>query len=95
MMVAFPERSSVAAPIRVGPRFALTVPVGVVPVGVAPVVVGAATTTVNVTGAAKTEGLALEVTVMLTPEAVVVVDCACRGSRAAEKIRAETGAMDL
>jgi hypothetical protein len=84
-MVALPVESSEPSPRKTGPRVAVTDPVGT-----GPAVVGPATTTVKVTGDAKTEGFALEVPVMVTAPAVV--DCARKGNSAANRTRTANGA---
>jgi len=60
--------------------------------GTGPAEVGAATAMLTVTGTAKTDGFALDVTVTVT---AAVVDCACSGKSAAEKSRAATEAAEM
>src|ERR1035441_5658016 len=89
VIIAFPLPSRAPSPRKTGPRrVAVTVPVGT-----GAVETGAATTIVNVTGCAKTEGFAFEVTVKVTPTALL--DCACKGNRGAERSRAATAALNL
>jgi hypothetical protein len=49
---------------------------------------------VKVTGAANTDGFALELTDTVTPE-TVLTGCAGRGLNAAERAKAATGTMSL
>jgi hypothetical protein len=62
-------------------------------VGTVSVEAGAATATLKVTGAAKTDGFALDVTVTVT--AAAVVDCACSGKSEAERSRAANEGAEL